>query len=49
MDKIFTIKDKYDGLKLNNRTIPWSKVASGAALDVAGGVAGGDGWSKYIE
>ena len=35
------IKDKYDGLKMKNKTMPWSKVAKGAALGVAGGVATG--------
>ena len=36
-----TINDKYDGLKLKNKTMPWSDVASGAAYGIAGGVAGG--------
>ena len=35
------IKDKYDGLKMKNKTMPWSQVAKGAALGVAGGVATG--------
>ncbi len=34
-------RDKYDGLKLQNRTMPWSEVASGTALGDARGVAGG--------
>ena len=35
------IVDKYDGIKMKDKTMPWSKVAKGAALGVAGGVATG--------
>ena len=35
------IDDKYDGLKMKNKTMPWSEVASGASYGVLGGIAGG--------
>jgi hypothetical protein len=36
-----TINDKYDGLKMKNKTIPWSEVADGVSKGVIGGVAVG--------
>ena len=35
------LKDEYDGLKLQNRTMPLSEVASGTVNGVVGGVAVG--------
>jgi hypothetical protein len=36
-----TINDKYDGLKLKNKTMPWSDVASGTFTGITGGIATG--------
>ncbi len=35
------INDKYDGIKMKNKTMPWSDVASCTAYGALGGVAGG--------
>ena len=37
-----SIKDKYDGLKMKNKTMPWADVATvtGITYGIAGGVAG---------
>ena len=36
-----TINDKYDGLKMKNKTMPWSDVASGTFTGITGGIATG--------
>ena len=43
-----SIEDKYDGLKMKNKTMPWSEVASGTAYGIAGGVAGGIAGGRLI-